>query len=235
MKCASAFSIQHSTFSIQHLAPKKKRAVQRKWTARDAPGMLSALLFICLFFFQFSQALADFLQIFLQVLGLLLQNVAFLLGSRRCRCRDVVKRSSAPVGEAAAETTSEASTAAEASAATEALTEASTAAEASAATEAQPATTAAAKAKAGVRKARNRKTCAETSCASRFCTLTQWACSISSWHNYTLLFLMFLIELRAALSLDKSLWSLCITISSILHAKNRKGAENYPNALGENR
>ena len=219
MKCASAFSIQHSTFSIQHLAPKKKRAVQRKWTARDAPGMLSALLFICLFFFQFSQALADFLQIFLQVLGLLLQNVAFLLGSRRCRGRDVVKRSSAPVGEAAAETTSEASTAAEASAATEA----------------QPATTAAAKAKAGVRKARNRKTCAETCCASRFCTLTQWACSISSWHNYTLLFLMFLIELRAALSLDKSLWSLCITISSILHAKNRKGAENYPNALGENR
>jgi hypothetical protein len=233
MKCASAFSIQHSTFSIQHLAPKKKRAVQRKWTARDAPGMLSALLFICLFFFQFSQALADFLQIFLQVLGLLLQNVAFLLGSRRCRGRDVVKRSSAPVGEAAAETTAEASTAAkaaaEASAATEALTEAS------AATEAQPATTAAAKAKAGVRKARNRKTCAETCCASRFCTLTQWACSISSWHNYTLLFLMFLIELRAALSLDKSLWSLCITISSILHAKNRKGAENYPNALGENR
>ncbi len=173
----SPFTIHHSPFTIHPLAPKK--SARSIFLLDRAPGAGDGIrLLVCLFFFQFSQALADFLQICLQILGLLLQNVAFLLGSRRCSSCGVVKRSSTPVGETTAEPTS--------SAATKALAAAKAPPEASAPPEAQPATAAAAE--TGVRKAWRRKTCAETSPAPCFCTLTQWACSISSWHNYTLLF-----------------------------------------------
>lgn len=165
----------------------KKSARSVFWTARQVPGTASASLFSCLLFFQFRQALADFLQIFLQVFGLLLQNAAFLLGSRCGSGHGVVNRGSVPAGRHWAEAATE--TAPLATAKTEALTAAKASTSANA--KALPTAAAAAATKTAnnaIRKAGNRIPRAKTSRAPRQCTLTHRACSISSWHDHTLLF-----------------------------------------------